>query len=99
LQAAVVQLGEGLDWPSAAKRDLEALRGDYEVNSQASAALTRIIASYVAALKDEAKLSLLNQAVGSAPQELASVIPNAKRVLEERQDLNSTLLQTRSLLQ
>jgi len=99
LQAAVAQLGEGLDWPNAAKRDLEALRGDYAANSQASAALTRIIASYVSALKDESKLSVLNQAVGSAPQELASVIPNAKRVLEEKQDLNSTLLQTRSLLQ
>jgi len=99
LQAAVAQLGEGLDWPNAAKRDLEALRGDYATNSQASAALTRIIASYVSALKDESKLSVLNQAVGSAPQELAGVIPNAKRVLEEKQDLNSTLLQTRSLLQ
>jgi hypothetical protein len=40
----------------AAKRDLEALRGDYGGNSQTSAALTRIISSYVAALNDESKL-------------------------------------------
>jgi hypothetical protein len=62
-------------------------------------ALTSIISSYVAALKDASKLSSLNQAVEGAPQELARVIPNAKRVLEEKQDLNNTLLGTRSLLQ
>jgi len=99
LQAAVTRVGEGLDWPTAAKRDLEALRGDYAENSQTSAALTRIISSYVAALNDESKLPALNQAVEGAPQELANVIPNAKRVLEQKQDLNNTLLQTRALLQ
>jgi hypothetical protein len=99
LQAAVTPVGEGLDWPTAAKRDLEALRGDYAGNSQTSATLTRIISSYVAALNDESKLPALNQAVEGAPQELANVIPNAKRVLEQKQDLNNTLLQTRALLQ
>lgn len=99
LQAAVGQLRDGLDWPNAAKRDLEALRGDYAANSQASAALTSIISSYVAALKDQSKLSALNQALEGAPQELANVIPNAKRVLEQKEDLNNTLLRTRSLLQ
>jgi hypothetical protein len=99
LQTAVARVGEGLDWPMAAKRDLEALRGDYAGNSQTSAALTRIISSYVAALNDESKLPALDQAVQGAPQELANVIPNAKRVLEQKQDLNSTLLQTRALLQ
>jgi hypothetical protein len=100
LQTAVTQVGEGLDWPTAAKRDLEALRGtDYAGNSRASAALNRIISSYIAALNDESKLPALNQAVENAPQELANVIPNAKRVLEQKQDLNNTLLQTRSLLQ
>ena len=99
LQGAVAQVGEGLDWSMAAKRDLEALRGDYAGNSQMSTALTRIISSYVAVLNDESKLPTLNQAVDGAPQQLANVIPNAKRVLEQKQDLNSTLLQTRSLLQ
>jgi hypothetical protein len=99
LQTAVARVGEGLDWPMAAKRDLEALRGDYAGNSQTSAALTRIISSYVAALNDESKLPALDQAVQGAPLELANVIPNAKRVLEQKQDLNSTLLQTRALLQ
>ena len=99
LQTAVARVGEGLDWSMAAKRDLEALRGDYAGNSQTSAALTRIISSYVAALNDESKLPALDQAVQGAPQELANVIPNAKRVLEQKQDLNNTLLQTRALLQ
>src|SRR5580658_2906398 len=99
LQTAVTQVGEGLDWPMAAKRDLEALRGDYSGNPQTSAALTRIISSYVAALNDESKLPTVNQAVEGAPQKLATVIPNAKRVLEQKQDLNNTLLQTRALLQ
>ncbi len=99
LQTAVARVGEGLDWPMAAKRDLEALRGDYAGNSQTSAALTRIISSYVAALNDESKLPALDQAVQGAPQDLANVIPNAKRVLEQKQDLNNTLLQTRAALQ
>jgi hypothetical protein len=99
LQTAVTRVGEGLDWRTAAKRDLEALRGDYTGNSQTSATLNRIISSYVATLKDESKLPTLNQAVESAPQQLANVIPNAKRVLEQQQDLNNTLLQTRTLLQ
>jgi hypothetical protein len=99
LQTAVARVGEGLDWPTAAKRDLEALRGDYAGNSRASAALTRIISSYVAALNDESKLPALDQAAQAAPQELARLIPNAKRILEQKQDLNNTLLQTRALLQ
>ncbi|MGA9897488.1 MAG: hypothetical protein WBQ09_05250 [Terriglobales bacterium] len=99
LQTAVARVGEGLDWSMAAKRDFEALRGDYAGNSQTSAALTRVISSYVAALNDESKLPALDQAVQGAPQELANVIPNAKRVLEQKQDLNNTLLQTRALLQ
>jgi hypothetical protein len=99
LQTAVARVREGLDWPMAAKRDLEALRGDYAGNSQTSAALTRIISSYVAALNDESKLPALDQAVQGAPQELANVIPSAKRVLAQKQDLNNRLLQTRAVLQ
>ena len=99
LQTAVARVEQGLDWRMAAKRDLEALRGDYAGNSQASAVLTRIISLYVAALSDESKLPALDQAVQGAPQELANVIPNAKRVLVQKQDLNNTLLQTRAVLQ
>ena len=99
LHAAVMQLGQGLDWRTAAKLDLEGLRNHYGRDSVASTALTRIISSYVAALDEQSKLPTLDEAIHSAPQELANVIPNAKRVLEQKQDLNNRLLQTRSLLQ
>jgi hypothetical protein len=99
LQGAVSRVGEGLDWPMAAKRDLEALRGDYAGNSQMSAALTRIISSYVAVLNDESKLPMLSEAIDSAPQELAKVIPNVKRVVEQKQDLDNKLVQTLALVQ
>jgi hypothetical protein len=100
LQKAVTQLGpNALDWPSAAKRDLEALRGRYSNDPQGSAALTRIISSYVAALNVPSKLPAVKEAIGSAPQPLADLIPNAKRVWEEKQDLSNQLGQTRTLLQ
>jgi hypothetical protein len=98
LQAAIAGVAEGLDWSTAAKRDLEALRADYADNSQTSAALTRIISSYVDVMNDDSKLPALNQAIEGAPQELANLIPNARRVLEQKQELNNTLIQTRSVL-
>lgn len=99
LQTAITQVGEGLDWPMAIKRDLEGLRRDYARNRQTSAALNRIISSYVAVLNDGSKLSALNRAIADAPQELANLIPKAKQVLEAKQDLDNTLQQARSLLQ
>ena len=99
LQEAVRRLGEGLDWRTAAKLDLEGLRSHYAGDAVTSTALTRIISSYVAVLEDQSKLPTLDAAIRSAPQQLANLIPNAKRVLEQKQDLNNRLLQTRSLLQ
>jgi len=99
LQEAVRRLGEGLDWRTAAKLDLEGLRGHYTGDSVTSTALTRIISSYTAVLDDQSKLPILDEAIHSAPQQLANLIPNAKRVLEQKEDLHNRLLQTRSLLQ
>ena len=99
LQEAITRLGGGLDWRRAAKLDLEGLRNHYGRDSVTSTALTRIISSYLAALDDQSKLPTLDEAIRSAPQELANLIPNAKRVLEQKQDLSKTLLETRSLLQ
>jgi predicted small lipoprotein YifL len=99
LQKAIAGLGQGLDWQTAAKLDLEALRPNYAVDAQTSAALTKIISAYVAFLSDQSKLPLLNQAIESAPQQLAGLVPNARRVLEQKQDLNDMLLQIRSSLQ
>ncbi len=99
LQETVARLGEGLDWRAAAKLELEGLRGQYARDAQASAALTRIISSYLTVLDNQSKIPVLDEAIHSAPQRLASLIPNARRVLEQKQDLNNRLLQTRSLLQ
>jgi hypothetical protein len=99
LQEAVTRLGEGLDWRTATKLDLEGLRSHYARDAVSSTALTRIISSYIAVLDDKSKLATLDEAMHSAPQQLANLIPDVKRVLEQKQDLNNRLLQTRSLLQ
>lgn len=98
LQNAVAALGDGLDWSAAARRDLEALRTHYAKDQQAAAALNRIISSYSAFLNDQSKMPILTEAINGAPQELASVIPNPKRVLEQKQELTDKLQQTRGLL-
>jgi len=97
LKNAVTALGDGLDWPSAATRDLEALRPQYAADARTSAALSRIASSYSIFLKDQSKLPMLDEAINSAPPELASLIPNPKRVVEQKQDLADKLSQTRAL--
>lgn len=99
LQNAVAALGGGLDWSSAAKRDLEALRTHYAADPTTSAALDRIVDSYGAYLKDQSKLPPLTDAMSSAPPELGKLIPNPTRVLEQKQDLAGKLSQARALLQ
>jgi hypothetical protein len=99
LQNAVAALGDGLEWSAAAKRDLEALGAHYSGESRVSAALSRITSSYTAFLKDESNLSSLMDAINHAPAELANLIPNPKRVGEQKQELSEKLQQTRMLLQ
>jgi hypothetical protein len=95
---AVAELGDGLDWSAAAKRDLESLREHHATDAASAGALARIISSYVAALDDPSQMSVLTGAIRSAPRELADLIPNATRVLEQKRDLSNRLSQTRSLL-
>ncbi len=99
LQNAVAALGGGLDWSSAARRDLEALRTHYAADPTTSAALDHIVDSYSAYLKDPSKLPTLSEAINTAPPELANLIPNPKRALEQKQDLADKLAQARALLQ
>jgi hypothetical protein len=96
LQKAVAQLGpDGLDWQSAMKRELEILRAR---NSQASAALARIMPSYLNTLNNPSELPVLQKMIAGAPPPLPDIIPNPKRVLEEKQDLTDKLVQARSWL-
>jgi hypothetical protein len=99
LQAAVAALGDGLDWSDAAKRDLEALGSRYSGDSRVSAALSRIASSYAAFLKDQSNPSSLTDAINQAPPELARLIPNPKRVQQQKQELMDKLQQTHRLLQ
>jgi hypothetical protein len=98
LQKAVASLGDGLDWNRAAKLDLETLRAHYAADPASSAALSRIISLFAVALDDPSKLPALDEAMHSAPQQLANSIPNATRVLAQKQELNNRLQQTRTLL-
>jgi hypothetical protein len=98
LQNAVIELGDGVDWSAAAKRDLESLREHYATDAVSSPVLTRIISSYVAVLNNPSQMSMLTDVIHSAPQQLTDLIPNATRVLEQKRDLSNRLLQTRSLL-
>ena len=100
LQRAVAQLGpKVLNWQSATKRDLESLRGRFSRDPEASAALTRIISSYIGVLNSPANLPALQEVIAGAPERVADLIPNPKRVLEEKQDLADKLSQTRAMLQ
>jgi hypothetical protein len=44
-------------------------------------------------------LPILQRMIATAPRPIAEVIPNPKRVLEEKKDLTDKLLQARSRLQ
>jgi hypothetical protein len=99
LQNAVAALGNGLDWSDAAKKDLEALGVHYADNSRISASVKHIASSYTAFLNGESNLPNLMDAINHAPPELASLIPNPKRVEEQKQELSEKLQQTRTLLQ
>jgi hypothetical protein len=62
-------------------------------------ALSRIVSSYAAFLKDESDLPTLMDAINHAPPELAQSIPSPKRVAGQKQELSDRLQQTRMLLQ
>lgn len=99
LQNAVAALGDGLDWPSAARRDLEALGTNYPPGSRLSAALGRIASSYSAFLQDDSNLPSLMNSIHQAPPDLARLIPDPKRAAEQKQELTDKIQQTRRLLQ
>jgi hypothetical protein len=93
LEKAVVQLqNKGLNWPSAMKREFDIPLG---LKRQDSAAIEPL---YLRTLDNPSMLPELQQMIANAPRSAQDVIPNPKRVLEERQELRDELLQTRSLL-
>jgi len=97
LQKAVTQLGsDGLDWQSAVKRELEMPLG---LDAKATAAVGQIVPVFVNALNNPSVLPKLEEMRAAGPLPLPEIIPNPRRVIEERQDLIDKLQQTRLKLQ
>jgi hypothetical protein len=97
LQKAIAQLGsDGLDWQSAVKRELEMPLG---LDAKASAAVGQILPVFVSALNNPSVLPKLEEMRAAGPQPLPEIIPNPRRVIEERKDLIEKLQQTRLRLQ
>ncbi len=97
LQKSIEQLGpEGLDWSGAMKRELEILPTH---DAQGAAARDKIEALYVRLFSNPGTLPELQQTISSAPKQIADVIPNPKRVLDQQQNLTEKLQQTRTVLQ
>ena len=88
LRSAVIQLGaNGVDWQSAVKRDLESLQPRFARDPRSSESLNRITSSYLATLEDSSMLPHLQQTIAKAPKSVSDVIPNPKRLLEQKQEL------------
>ncbi len=96
LQRAVARLGsDGIDWVSAIHREFQVLGGHFRGNTQASAAVTRIDSAYTQALENPSKASALEQAIREAPDAVRQLIPNPRRVLENKQALTAQIARAR----
>ena len=96
LQQAITGLGpHGVDWESAIKQEMRVLN---KPPWQESISLVRVTQAYLAAANDSSQLPKLEQLLLTVPQPLRDVIPNPKEVLEQKQELDEKLMQTRSLL-
>jgi hypothetical protein len=106
LKAALTQIGpDGLDWQAAVKRELDIYRvpfttpeGVQKLDPQAVAVLSRITMLYVSALKNPSALTELQKTITGAPAPLPHLIPNPKRVIEEKQALTHELSRARAML-
>jgi hypothetical protein len=106
LRNALARIGpDGLDWQADVKRELAILRGPLptakgvqELNPQALAALARISNLYVSALSNPSVLPELQKAIANAPQPLRDLIPNPRRVAQQKQDLTRELQKVRAIL-
>ena len=97
LQQAVTGLGShGVDWQSAMKQEMGVLN---RPPWQESVSLVRVTQAYLAAVDDPSRLPQLEQVLASVPQPVRDVIPGPKEVLEQKQELDEKLMQTRALLQ
>jgi hypothetical protein len=97
LQQAVAGLGShGVDWRSAMKLEMAILN---RPAWQESDSVGRVTQAYLATVNDPSQLSKLEQVLGTVPQPLRDVVPNPKKVLEQKQELDEKITETRLLLQ
>jgi hypothetical protein len=82
-----------LDWGSAITRELALLS-----HSDTRAALQSVTNNYVAALKDPSRLNKLEATISALPQDLQRIIPDPKRVIEQKEEFATQLQQARSAL-
>jgi len=87
LQKALTQLSRTqLDWRSAIQRELGI---DRKLAVQPS--LQRVTQAYVSALDNPSALPQVQQLIAALPQGLRELIPNPKRVVEEKEDFGAKL--------
>jgi hypothetical protein len=99
LLAATSGLGkDGLDWRSAAKRDLAGLTVLFRNDPSASLALSKIGAAYIKTLDTPTNLPALKQAIAAAPPALSQMVPNPDRLLVAKQELRQVLSEAQSSL-
>jgi hypothetical protein len=100
LQDAVLKLGpHGVDWRSAINVEMQLLN---KPPWQVSTSLKEVTQAYLAAAVDPARLERLEQLeqlLASLPEPLRDVIPNPQEVVQQKQELDEKIQQTRSLLQ
>jgi hypothetical protein len=92
-------LTSGLDWQSALRREFQATATATGLSSEATEALARIGPLYVKALNDPTELPELQKIIENASKPVPDIVPSAKRVIAEKQELRDTLQGTRSILQ
>ncbi len=95
LLKAVSRLGDGPDWQSAIRRELDLLRG---INAQAPPIMAKITPAYLEILNKPAELPMLQKLISDAPAPLPGVIPNPRRVIDEKLALSDRLAKMRSQL-
>ncbi len=97
VKKAIARLGsDGLDWQAAVKREFGL---PLKLDARAAAALARIVPMYLTALNDPSVLPKLEQMRASAPMPVPDLVPSARRVVEEKQELIAKLRETRARLQ
>jgi hypothetical protein len=97
LQQAVTRLGShGVDWQSGMKQEMGVLN---KPPWQESVSLVRVTQAYLASVNDPSQLPKLQQLLATVPQPLRDVIPDPREVIEQKQELDEKLKQTRLLLQ